>query len=190
VAPSAGPAFVGDYPPIVLQGQGNQTAPFDIPEDSIAIASLSHPGSGLFQVAALNEDGTQNQQLVKVNGKYKGTVLFDLVDHSTAFKVTAKGPWTITVKPSDAAAAWNTAKPLKGKGDAVVTLSPASGAKDTLTFKVSGKGSYAVRAHSPDEDVSLLTGTAPAKASKALPEGTETLEIRANGSWTATLTPG
>lgn len=189
-SPKAGPAYVGDYAPIVLKGKGNKTVPFDIPEDSIAIALLSHPGGGKFEVAALGEDGTQNQQLVKLNGKYKGTVLFDLVDHSTAFKVTAKGPWTITVKPSDAASVWNVAKPLKGKGDAVVVLSTPSQDKDTLTFKISGPGAYTVRAHSPDDDVSLLNGTAPAKATKALPEGTEILEIRSTGSWTATLAHG
>ena len=124
---SAGPAFVGEFPPIEIKGKGNKDVTFEIPEDSIAIASLSHPAKGAFNVGAYDEDGKLTQQLVKVNGKYAGTVLFDLETHSVAFKVPAKGPWKITIKPAEAAKAWDGTKATQGQGR------PGAAAHDTVS---------------------------------------------------------
>jgi hypothetical protein len=184
---SAGPAFIGEFAPIELKGKGNKDVTFDIPEDSIAIAALSHPAKGAFTVTGYDEDGTVTQQLVKVNGKYAGTVLFDLVAHSAGFKVQAKGPWKITIKPAEAAKTWDGSKAAKGKGDQVLALTTPTADGTKLLLNASGATPYLVRAHSPDDDVSLLTGTGPAKVTKALPEGTNLLEIVGRGAWQLAL---
>ena len=84
---AAGAGAFGEFEPIVLKGKGNKTVEFEIPEDAISLAALSHPGKGAFQVEALDADGKVTQTLVKTSGKYAGVVLFDLLDHSVAFKV-------------------------------------------------------------------------------------------------------
>lgn len=184
---ASAPAFVGEFAPIELKGKGNKDVRFDIPEDAIAIATLSHPGKGGFAVAAYDEDGTLTQQLVRVNGKYAGTVLFDLVDHSQSFKVQAKGPWTIVIKPAEAAKPWDGQKATKGKGDQVLRLTTPSVDGTNLMLKAGGRGAYLVRAHSPDDDVDLMSGTSPARVTKALPEGTDLLEIVGRGAWQLAL---
>lgn len=184
---SAGPAFVGEFPPIEIKGKGNKDVTFEIPEDSIAIASLSHPAKGAFNVGAYDEDGKLTQQIVKVNGKYAGTVLFDLETHSVAFKVLAKGPWKITIKPAEAAKAWDATKATKGKGDQVLRLTTPSAADANLQLQATGAVPFLVRAHSPDDDVDVAAGTGPAKLTKKLPEGTDLLEIIGRGGWQLAL---
>src|SRR5262249_38241236 len=180
---------VGAFAPIEIKGKGNKDVTFEIPEDAIAIASMSHPAKGAFNVAAYDEDGDLTQQLVKVNGKYAGTVLFDLKDHSVAFKVQAKGPWKIVVKPAEAAKPWDGAKATKGKGDQVLRLTTPAADGTNLLLKTSGTLPYVVRAHSPDDDIDLMTGTSPAKITKALPVGTDLLEIVGRGPWQVSLAP-
>ncbi len=184
---SSGPAFIGEFPPIEIKGKGNKDVSFEIPEDSIAIAALSHPAKGAFNVAAYDEDGKLTQQLAKVNGKYAGTVLFDLETHSVAFKVQAKGPWKITIKPAEAAKEWDGTKAAKGKGDQVLRLTTPSADGTNLLLQASGALPYLVRAHSPDDDVDIASGTGPAKITKKLPEGTDLLEIVGRGGWQLAL---
>jgi hypothetical protein len=117
---SAGTAFVGEFPPITMQGKGTQSVTFTIPDDAIAIAALSHPAKGTFTVTALDETGKATKTLVKTNGKYSGTVLFDLDTHSVGFRVQSKGPWKIIVLPAEAAKAWDGTKLTRGAGDAVL----------------------------------------------------------------------
>jgi hypothetical protein len=183
---AAGAGAFGEFEPIVLKGKGNKTVEFEIPEDAISLAAMSHPGKGAFQVQALGEDGTVTQSLVKTSGKYSGVVLFDLLDHSVAFKVTAKGPWKITVQPTELGTAWDGTGTLKGKGDAVVLLSPPSEADATLDVRSSSKNRFTIRAHSADEEVYLVNQKGPFKGRLKLPEETLMLEIRAKGNWTLT----
>ena len=69
---AAGAGAFGEFEPIVLKGKGNKTVEFEIPEDAISLAALSHPGKGAFQVEALGADGKVTQTLVKTSGKYAG----------------------------------------------------------------------------------------------------------------------
>ncbi len=180
---SAAPAFVGEFAPVPLKGKGDKTVTFDIPEDAIGLASLSHPGAGQFDVRSVDEDGRETQVLVKTTGPYKGVVLFDLVDHSVAFKVSADGAWKITVKPTETAPAWDGTSTLKGKTDTVVGLATPSAAGDAIAIAYSGKGRFAVRAHTPEDETYLVDQTGRYKGTKKLPEGTNLLEIRAKGTW-------
>jgi hypothetical protein len=184
----AGPEFVGAFAPITLKGKGDmEQATFEIPEDAIAIATLSHPSKGPFIVTAYDEDGVVTKQLVKTNGKYGGTVLFDLQDHSVYFRVQSKGSWKITIKPAEAAKAWDGAKATKGKGDQVLRLTNPTVAGIDLQLKASGTAPYVVRAHSPEDDIDLMEGAGPGKVAKELPEGTDLLEIVGRGAWQLAL---
>jgi hypothetical protein len=187
-AASAGPEFEGAFAPITFKGKGNKTVTFEIPEDAIALASLTHPGKGKFEVRAYGEDGKETQTLVKTAGNYRGVVLFDLVEHSTSFKVSAAGSWKIIVKPTETAADWDGTKTLKGRGDSVVGLATPSEADDTVDLVYSGKGRFAVRAHTPEDEIWIVDVTGKYKGRKDLPDGTAMLEIRAKGAWS--IKPG
>ena len=176
------------FDPIVLKGKGDKTVPFAIPDDAVGLAALSHPVGGAFEVQAVDETGADTQTLVKVNGKYQGVVLFDLVDHSVAFKVHAKGPWAITVQPIAGAAAWDGTSTLKGKGDTMVRLTAPSADGATVAMRSTGKSRFTLRAHSADDDALLFTGKGPVKGQVKLPDGTTLLEIRAGGAWS--IAPG
>jgi hypothetical protein len=180
---SPAPSFVGEFAPVPLKGKGDKTVTFDIPEDAIALASMSHPGKGAFEVRAYDEDGRQTQVLVKTSGPYKGLVLFDLIDHSVSFKVTAAGAWKITVKPTEAAGTWDRTKALKGKSDTVAQVAPSSEAGDTIVMNYTGSGRFAVRAHTPEDETYLVDQVGKYKGTRKLPEGTMLLEIRAKGPW-------
>lgn len=180
---SAAPEVEGEFAAVSMKGKGDKAVPFEIPEDAIGLAVLSHPGRGRFEVRALDEEGKVTQILVKTTGKYKGVVLFDLVEHSVAFEVSAVGSWKITVKPTDTATAWDGTSTLKGKGDAVVRLTTPSEADAKVAIAYSGKRRFAVRAHTFDDEIWLVDQTGKYKAQNSLPEETVLLEIKATGSW-------
>ena len=186
IAAGAGADAVFD--PIVLKGKGDKTIAFEIPDDAVGLAALSHPGRGVFEVHAVDETGADTQTLVKVSGKYKGVVLFDLVDHSAGFKVHAKGPWVITVQPIASAAAWDGTSTLKGKGDTMVRLTTPSADGATVAMRSTGKSRFTLRAHSADDDVQLFSGVGPVKGQVKLPAETTLIEIRAGGAWS--IAPG
>ncbi len=171
------------FDPITLKGKGDKTVSFEIPDDAVGIAALSHPGGGVFDVRALDETGAETGTLAKVNGKYKGVVLFDLDAHSVAFKVHAKGPWSIAVQPVTGATTWDGTSTLKGKGDALVRLAAPSADGDTVAMRSTGKTRFVLRAHSDEDDVELFNGRGPVKGQVKLPVETTLLEIRAAGAW-------
>jgi hypothetical protein len=191
VTPSPSPIAAGAGAPatfdtIAVKGKGNDTVTFDIPEDAIGIAAMSHPGKGAFEVRAYDADGNETQVLVKTKGKYKGVVLFDLTEHSVAFKVTAKGGWKIAIDSTGAAKAWDGSKAVKGKGDALIGLSSPTTGETKVAVKANAKGRFALRAHTGDEEVYLVDQPGPYKGTVTVPEDTTLLEIRAKGAWSIT----
>jgi hypothetical protein len=170
-----------------LKGSGDEVVPFAIPEDAIGVAVLSHPGSGTFEVVALDEEGAATEQLVKTKGKYKGVVMFDLIEHSVAFQVTAKGKWSITVKPVESLKAWDGESTLKGKGDSVVRIATPVETDVKMALAVTGKSLLQVRSDAGDDEY-LVNQKGPYKGQTTLPDGTSLIEIRTKGSWT--IKPG
>lgn len=175
------PAFAD----IELTGTGNAVPRFDIPEDSAAIAVISHTGAANFAVWAVDGAGAQTDLLVNTIGNYAGTVLFDesAGSHTDAFDIEADGSWTITVKPVTEAFRWDGSEALAGSGDDVAILEPpASGLKST-TVTHAGTGNFAIWAYGPSTDL-LVNEIGNYSGEALLADGTFLLEITADGPWT------
>ncbi len=172
---------------IHLKGKGKKVAKFSIPEDSAAIAVMTHKGKSNFIVQSVDSSGDIVTGLVHEIGRYSGTALFDSGpgDHSVAFVIDADGTWTITVKPVTAAAAWNPTKPLKGQGDDVYLVSPPSSGLVSLDLTYKGKSNFIVHAFTPDGPEVLANEIGNFKGQVLLPDGTFLIEVTANGGvWT------
>lgn len=183
--PGAAPSFNA----FTLRGKGKKVVKFKIPEDQPALATSTYGGRGNFSVTSIAKDGTQNDLLVNVIGKYKGTVLFDESsdEHSVAFEVDAEAAWTIVVKPIEQARAWNPTTVLKGTGDDVLRVSPPSAGLVTLQLTHSGRSNFAVQSYSLDGDSDLLVNEiGKFKGEVLLPDQTALLTVEADGAWTGT----
>jgi hypothetical protein len=185
-APDSLPAAT--FKDITLTGKGDKVAKFKIPQDATAIAVLTHNGSSNFAVESIDSSGATLGLLVNTIGKYSGTVLFDVNagEHSVAFKITADGPWSATIKPVTEAKAWNPSTTLKGTGDNVYRLSPASSGLVTLDLTFRGDGNFAVRSYSQDGADLLANEIDNFSGQVLLPDDTFLFEVLANGgTWTA-----
>lgn len=184
VAPPNGP----DFSPISFKGKGKRVVKFKIPLDSAALAEATHAGSGTFSITSVGADGAHNDVLVNTIGKYTGTVLFDdgIDQHSVAFQVQASGSWTIVIKPIANARKWNGSGTLKGTGDDVVQISPASSGPATLGLTFKGKDDFAITSYSPDGGELLANETGNFTGKVVLPDGSFLLSVSANGeTWSA-----
>jgi hypothetical protein len=173
---------------IALKGKGNKVAKFTIPEDASAIAFMTHKGKSNFIVHSIGADGEMLDGLVNEIGNYSGNVLFDTDadEHTVAFEIDADGAWTITVKPVSAATAWDPRSTLKGKGDGVYNVSPASSGLVTLDLTFKGESNFIVHAYTLDGYEGLANEIGPFSGQVLLPDGTFLLEVVANGgTWTA-----
>jgi len=180
-----------DFAEIALTGKGKKVVKFDIPEGVPGLAVMTHNGESNFIVEALDASGDSLGSVVNEIGDYSGTVLFDkeLDQHTVAFAVDADGPWTITVKPVTSAPAWDPSTTLKGTGDSVYQLSPASSGLVVLDMTFTGEDNFIVHAYGPDSGEGIANEIGNFSGQVPLPDGTVLLEIIANGgAWT--ITPG
>jgi hypothetical protein len=189
--PTAETATTTAFDDIVLKGKGKKVAKIAIPEDAAAIAVLTHKGESNFIVDSIGADGETLDGLVNEIGNYSGTVLFDAAadEHTVAFKIDADGAWTITVKSISGAPVWNPATTLKGKGDSVYRVSPASAGLVTLDLTFKGDANFIVDAYAADGSEGLANEIGKFTGQVLLPDGTFLLVVEANGgAWT--VTPG
>ena len=184
--PTAAPTPELDFAPIKKSGRGDKVLKFKIPEDAVAMATLTHTGSSNFAVWAVDASGDKTDLLVNTIGRYKGRVLFDERGHSVAFSIEASGSWTVTINPVQKIPRWNGTEPRKGSGDDVVRLTGAA-AEGFATLKLShrGDGNFAIWAYGLDTD--LLVNEIGRYSGEVLLGDAEVLEITANGSWMMTL---
>jgi hypothetical protein len=184
VAPPGKAAFS----PITLKGKGKKVAKFKIPGDAAALAQATYSGSNAFTVTSLAADGGQNDLLVDTTGKYTGTVLFDagIDQHSVAFRIVATGSWAIVVKPVAGARTWDGSGTLKGSGDDVVQISPASSGTVSLDLSFKGKDAFTMTSYSVDGGDVLANDTGNFSGHVVLPDGSFLLAVRADGdTWSA-----
>jgi hypothetical protein len=182
-------AATAAFADITLKGKGKKVAKFDKPADTAAIATITHAGERNIIIDSVDASGDEIANLVNEIGKYKGTVLFDehSGDNSVAMKIDADGAWTITIKPVTAARAWDPSTPLKGVGDDVVLVEPASSGLTTLDLTYKGKSNFIVDAFSADGSENLANEIGNFSGQVLLPEGTVLLQVVAHGgTWTAT----
>jgi TM2 domain-containing membrane protein YozV len=187
--PASSEPGAADFEPIALKGTGKKVVKFTIPEETAAIADITHKGEENFIVHTVDATGETLAGLVNEIGNYRGTVLFDTGagEHSVAFEIDADGAWTITVKPVTAAKVWDPSTTLNSTGDGVYLVSPPSSGLVTLNLKYKGEGNFIVHAYSSDGTDGLANEIGDFSGQVLLPDGTLVLEVLASGgTWSAT----
>jgi hypothetical protein len=183
------PTVADAFATISLKGSGNKVPKFTIPDDQAAIATITYSGSGNFAVWSIAADGSENDLLVNVIGRYKGTVLFDAESgvHSVAMRVEASGSWTIVIKPVTKARIWAAGTTATGSGDDVIQLASPPFGLVTSVIKYKGSGNFAVWSYSTSGDRELLVNEIGNYSGEVqIPSGTYLVAIEADGPWSIT----
>lgn len=190
LAPSAPP--IATFPPISLQGTGDGSPRFSLPQNVSALAVISNSGTGTFIVQTVAAAGTTIETLVADDGTYHGTVLFDAHsgDNAVGFTVVSSGSWTIVVRPVSDARLWNGSSSVKGVGSDVLLVRPPNSADLTATFVHSGTSAFLITDYSTAGDISTLLDVAGSfNGKEQIAAGTGLLAIQADGSWSITPAP-
>jgi hypothetical protein len=178
---------------ITKSGRGSKVVKFSIPEAVGAIAVMTNKGSSNFVVESLAADGSSNALLVNEIGGFRGTVLFDISagEHSVALKIESDGAWTLAIKPLGSARSWDGTGSLTGKGKDVVQISPGSSGLTTVRLVHRGQSNFAINAYAADGSSDLIVNEiGHYDGETTLADGTDLLEIDADGAWSVAVTGG
>jgi hypothetical protein len=167
--------------PVVLSGSGDAVQPVTLP-DVANIATIGYSGDGNFAVWALDSDLEQVDLLVNVIGGYSGTVL--VPDETTAFEITASGPWTMEVKSLRLTRSFE-ANAASGVGDDVVLYPGPAG---IATISHDGDSNFAVWSYavSSGRGDLLVNEIGPYSGSVRFPAAS-VVQVNANGNWSITV---
>ena len=139
-----------------------------------ATAGITHHGSSTFAVETIESE----ELLVDEIGTYAGRVLFDMEQgqDSTRLRITADGPWTVTLLPFESLRVFQ--DEISGQGDDLVVYMGTDGVA-TLDHK--GERTFAVQTYGGSQEllvneIGTYTGDQPLKSGTLL-------RITADGSW-------
>ena len=178
----------GTFAPATGAGSGDGIMP--VPTGAKAgLVTATHTGTGNFSIVGLDpQNGPAGDLAVDTVGTYNGITAFGLGTSRSPLvnlKVTASGPWTITLAPVSTAP--TLASGATGKGDAVYqwtgkattwTLSNTGGAGN---FAVINHGSGAFGADLLVEVIGPYNGSVPVTAGPAV------TTIQSDGTWSITF---
>ena len=108
-------AMFGTFASVDTTGRGDGIA--RVPEGvTAALVTAINEGEGDFAVEAVNSDDEPTALLVNHIGTYEGTTMYALSQTPAHLRITANGPWKITVSPVASAKAAGTS--IEASGDA------------------------------------------------------------------------
>ncbi|MFF3671665.1 hypothetical protein [Microtetraspora malaysiensis] len=153
------------------------------------LITVEHHGQSNVVVYGVTPSGEEGELLANGIGNHKGTRIYNLRDGSeiVAFKVTADGSWTITLKPLEMARRWTGAK-ISGVGDDVLILDPQSEGFQTIKSKYVGESNFVVYGYSDRGESLLANEIGTSTAEDTLPDGTRLVKTESEGKWTLTRT--
>ena len=108
-------------------------------------------------------------------------------DHAVAFKIDTSGAWKATIEPVSAARTWNGMAIIKGTGDDVFTVVPATAGLVAWQFEHTGKSSFIVDAFAADGQDNLVNAIGDYSREIQIPEGTYLMTVRSEGVWSVRL---
>ena len=172
----------GTFAPVTVTGTSDTLIPIPAPAKA-ALVTATYSGSSNFMVGVLDKANQPTIDMpINTIGAYKGVTAIGLMsmgEPGVQLKVTAEGPWSITISPVSAAPV---GKPASGVGDAVF-LYP--GAATSWTFAYTGASNFMVNqfGSSPMPGIGInkigaFTGKEPVDA------GPSVVDLKAVGSWT------
>jgi hypothetical protein len=168
-----------------LSGVGDDVIRGRIPDNTPAVAIMSHRGENNFIIWAVDGDGERYDLVVNEIGDYdgRGAVNFDRFGRTLAgFNIDADGPWTMRILP--ASQATRISDSFAGQGDDVLRAGTHAGRIVTITHR--GDANFVVWAYDAEANMSdlLVNEIGDYDGRVALPNDTHWLEIRADGEWT------
>lgn len=183
---TVGGEFVWDDT-ITLEGSGDDVVDVQVPDDQIAIARISHGGSGNFAIWSYDADGDQLDLLVNDIGAYEGTRLLNLETAARELEVTAGGAWSIELAPLHQARRIASDGTIDGTGDDVVIADDSAPDASRVALSHSGDGNFAIWAYAERTTDLLVNDVGPYEGKVRWPGGTVVLDITAGGAWSLAL---
>ncbi len=151
---------------------------------SVAAVHSSYSGSGNFIVWGLDSAYGNTDLLANTIGSYSGTALLDEDDwgnRTTRLKITAEGPWTITVKSTKTLPAHGAGRAVSGKGDSVFRY---TGGNSSRHLTHSGSRNFIVWSYANNGRGDLLVNRTGRYSGRVTYPGPRLVEVTADGSWT------
>ena len=170
--------------PVLLEGSGDSIVDFDNPFEYGIVRITGNAGGSHFAVINYDSTGNRIDLLVNTTDPYEGVLPLDFAvgEHTTRFEVTARGAWTIEVRPLDDATFMEVPGVIEGAGDAVIVL--IGEAPDTAIIVGNPQSRhFAVIGHGDRRDL-LVNTTDPYSGQVLLQPNTVVLSVSAVGAWT------
>jgi hypothetical protein len=162
------------------QGTGSQAVPVD-PIAGPAIVTVTHDGTGAFEVQPQQGGVPVGPPMVSVTGEWTGRYLAGLGGTISAFAVTADGDWTLTVERRETALAFDAAAGASGENPDVVAYDDAAAWDVTVIYE--GAGPIVVTAVTVSGSQELVNQTGPFTGDIEVPAGPGFVAVDAPGPW-------
>ena len=179
--PPTPPPTPTPLPKIELSGRGDDVESFDLPGNVPAVVRFTHSGARNFAVIGYAPSGERTDLLVNTIGAYEGIRPINLAPRelTSEFEITADGPWTATIVPLAGARAAE--RRTEGTGDDVLRTGGINPRTARITH--SGGENFVVLAWGASRNL-LVNEIGPYDGRVRLANGTQVLEIQADGQWT------
>lgn len=183
-APEWADSSYGTFDPVSASGSGDDIVA--LPEGATAgIATASYTGSGNFAISVIDANNeSTGELLVNTIGAYSGTTVYGInaLGDGVNLKITASGPWELTLSPVSAAPAL----PESGSGDGVYLY---DGDAASATIDYTGDSNFAVLEETGESlsfgllvnEIGAYSGTVPVSA------GPSVISITSSGDWTISI---
>ena len=163
-----------------ITGEGSASVPLKRITKSV-IVELSINSEGPVQARPVLRNGGKVFPWVDSTGPWSGTVFQEKeFKPIVGARVTAAGPWTISIKPLGSAP-----KITRGTGSAVIQLKKMSRGTVTKGFTYQGQGDFKVFPISAKgmSGFASIEESGPYKGKAILPPGTKYIAVVATGNW-------
>ncbi len=163
-----------------ITGEGSATVPVNRITQSV-IVEISINSDGPVQVQPILSNGGKVLPWVDSTGPWSGTVFQEKEFKPVVrARVTAAGPWTISVKPLASAP-----KVTRGTGTAVIQLKKMARGTVTKRFTYRGQGDFKIFPISAKgmSGFPSIEESGPYTGKAILPPGTKYIAVVATGNW-------
>ena len=163
-----------------VTGEGPASVPLKRITNSV-IVELSINSEGPVQARPVLSNGGKVFPWVDATGPWSGSVFQEKeFKPIVGARVTAAGPWTISIKPLGSAP-----KITRGTGSAVIQLKKMSRGTVTKSFMYRGQGDFKVFPISAKgmSGFASIEESGPYKGKAILPPGTRYIAVVATGNW-------
>jgi len=178
--------------PVTFSGTSDDVATIAGGLTDARLLAISYTGAENFVVQSLDSAGQMQDLIVNTIGAYNGKRLILPQAPISAFKVTASGPWSMTLEDVRTARTWNGATPLTGTGDDVIIEPGSIGKMVAAKIVDAAADNFIVKLITSDGTDSqsdlLVNEIGPWSGTEAIPAGTVSIEVQASGAWSISPT--